>query len=318
MIGIKGGTQTWSKAEQTPSFKSDNVQTLDAVETEKAKGGAENIGEVLNKIADPNYVDPAKTRRVGNPELGKDAFLKLLLAQMKNQDPTQPFDSHEMAAQLAQFSSLEKLQNIDDGLGHLAKANEPSNQFASLSLIGKMVSGDSTQIIRNDTKEKHDIPFELGADAKTVKISVRNSQGEVVRDIQSDDLKKGKNTINWNGVNNDGAPMGEGSYQVAIEATDEKGHKLGVETKFSGAVTGVNFTAEGPLLVVGQQKIHLKDVKGIAMPEAVTAAPQTPTAKITNDVKQKTDQVVRKVQSNLGTDVAMSQEMLNKLQRETQ
>src|SRR5688500_17684299 len=119
MMNVKTGTKTWSTAEQTSSMKGDGKNTLSAQDRQKILG-EEDLGTHLNKIADPNWVDPAKMRKVGNSELDKDAFLKLFLAQLKNQDPTNPMESHELAAQLAQFSSLEKLNNIDTGIAGMA------------------------------------------------------------------------------------------------------------------------------------------------------------------------------------------------------
>src|SRR5689334_11359839 len=111
MIGVKTGTQTWSNSPQRTDWKSDGAQNISAID--KANHMPEDsVGDMLNKVADPNYVDQSKKMRtVGNNQLGKDAFMSLLLTQMKNQDPTNPLKSHEMAAQLAQFTSLEKLNN---------------------------------------------------------------------------------------------------------------------------------------------------------------------------------------------------------------
>ena len=176
MISIKGGTQTWSKATQESALGSDPNRTLGAQDVDKVLGDNKDIGEVLNKISDPNWIDPSKARQVGNDQLGKDAFLKLLLAQLKNQDPTSPFESHEMAAQLAQFSSLEKLQNIEGSLGTMAEAKDPGTNFAALNLIGKVAHGDSTQIIRSKEEESHDISFNLLADADEVKIKIENRE----------------------------------------------------------------------------------------------------------------------------------------------
>src|SRR3712207_3372809 len=99
VMNVKRGSQTFSKAEQASSLKNDNARTVSATDHQEAFGD-QNVGDVLNKIADPNWVDPTKKpRAVGNNQLDKDAFLKLMLAQMKHQDPTNPMQSHEMAAQ---------------------------------------------------------------------------------------------------------------------------------------------------------------------------------------------------------------------------
>ena len=106
MISIKGGTKVFSDS-KTTSFGggADEKQALTDAERQKYYGG-KDIGEILNKVSDPNWVDPAKQRKVGGSEMDKDAFLKLFLAQMKNQDPTNPLQNHELASHLAQFTTL--------------------------------------------------------------------------------------------------------------------------------------------------------------------------------------------------------------------
>ena len=268
MIGIKSGTKTWSTAEQQSSLKSDGRQTISAADKEAALGD-QNIGDYLNKIADPNWVDPSKVRKVGNNELDKDAFLKLFLAQLKNQDPTNPMESHELAAQLAQFTSLEKLNNIDEGISEISKQGDPNKSYDALNLIGRGVSGDSSKVSRSDTTSQHEISFNLGAPATKVELSVRNAAGQEIKKLLAGNLKSGANKINWDGQieNGTGAPVGD--YNVVITATNSAGQKVAAESKFEGRVSGVNFTPEGPVLMVGKQSIKLKDVKRIFDPREI-------------------------------------------------
>src|SRR4051812_45650628 len=105
-MNIKSGTQTWSKNPQPGIGRAEPTHSNSVQDETKAFGtNGDTIGDTLNRVADPNYIDTSKKMRaVGNPELGKDAFMNLLITQMKNQDPTNPLKSHEMAAQLAQFT----------------------------------------------------------------------------------------------------------------------------------------------------------------------------------------------------------------------
>ncbi len=262
MLSVKSGTQTWSKSEQVSSLKGDTSQHLSAQEREKVLGD-QDLGTYLNKVADPNWVDPAKLRKVGNSELDKDAFLKLFLAQLKNQDPMNPLQNHELAAQLAQFSSLEKLNNIDTGIAELSKREDPRHSYEALNLIGRNVSGDSSKIIRTDEKDIHDVKFKLAADAEKITFSFRDANGQEVRKLEGHNLKKGENSFTWDGRLENGTMAQPGEYNVVIEARALGGSKVFAETAFSGKVTGVNYTAEGPVLMIGNQTVRMSEVKKI-------------------------------------------------------
>jgi len=94
-MGVKLGTKAFGDIQgSTPASEMNSSSKNLSVKDQKTFGD-QNVGDVLNKIADPNYVDPAKKMRtVGNDKLDKDAFFKLMIAQMKNQDPTNPLKSH--------------------------------------------------------------------------------------------------------------------------------------------------------------------------------------------------------------------------------
>ena len=267
VMNVKRGTQSFSKAQQTSSMKSDAAsgagQTSGAQEFQKAFGD-QDMGEVLNKVADPNFVDPKhRLRGVGNPEMGKDAFMKMMLAQMKNQDPTNPTPSHEMAAQLAQFTSLESLNNINSTLEAMKSAQAPSTNFQALAFIGKRVSGDSSKITRAAGDTKHTANFQLMNDAMSVKVTVKDTGGNVVRKLDFGQMKKGDNSIEWNGIDDKGMPARAGEYKITVEGVGSNGAKVFAKTSFSGRITGLNYSSEGPVLLVGDQSIKMSDVKKI-------------------------------------------------------
>jgi len=262
-MNVKRSTQSYSKAEQASGFRPEETRTNSAPDMQKAYGD-QDVGDVLNKIADPNWIDPSKKiRTTGDPTLGKDAFMKLMLTQMKYQDPSNPMQSHEMAAQLAQFSSLEQLSNIHGTLESMKTQASPQTNYQALALIGKRVSGDSSKLNRAAGDTKHGISFELLGDAASVKITVKDSAGNVVRKFEAGAMKKGRNSIDWNGLKDDGLAARPGEYRISVEGQSKTGGKIFAKTAFGGRITGLNFTNEGPVLMVGNQSIKLSDVKKI-------------------------------------------------------
>ncbi|RME15754.1 MAG: hypothetical protein D6797_05995 [Bdellovibrio sp.] len=317
MISIKGGTQTWSSAKQESSLKGSNKEILSADEKEKYFGG-KDLGEILNKVADPNWIPPSKRKRqVGNNALDKDAFLKLFLAHLKNQDPTNPMQSHEMAAQLAQFTSLEKLENIDGGIKEIVRSNQAKQKsgFEALSLIGRVVSGDTSKIIRSSSDEVHEVTFKLPHQAKSGKAQIFDENQNLIKEYNLSNLKSGENSIEWDGKDSNGTPVKSGLYKVKIEAIGSNNKKLAVETKFQGRVTGVNYTPQGPVLLIGKKAVKLSDVKKIS------DASQEESEKVNkvqaSEVKPKKDgKQDDNIESSLQS-VGMERGLVNKLQKET-
>ena len=327
MMGIKRDTKTFSTSPQNETTKSEGANNLSAQDMAKLSG--EDVGDLLNKVSDPNWVDPSKkARAVGSDKMDKDAFMKMMLAQMKNQDPTNPLKSHEMAAQLAQFSQLEQLQNVNTTLEQMKMAQKPSETYQSLNFIGKSVAGDAARIYRGKGDKNHDFNFTLPEDAKEVSIKVRNSQGDIVRAVKLPNMRKGENSWSWNGQTENGTTTPVGDYQLLVEAkaAGAGDKKLSVKTDFDGVITGVNYTPEGPVLLVGNQSIKLKDVRKIVDPatqkkDQNAQKVQSPdlkklSAASENEVKGA-EEVPIGAEQPIMEQVGLSREMMNKLEKET-
>ena len=269
MINTKSSTKTWrdTPLSQEAGVGLDQQQVNSLTKDQKDKLGAEDLGTVLNKVADPNYIDPSKkVNGRGDSKMDKDAFFKVMMAQLKNQDPTNPLKNHEMAAQLAQFSSLEQMTNMNTTLNEIKGGNKPIEQFQALNLIGKEVSGDSAKITRSEIDKDHEIKFNLPQDAKTLEVQILNSKNDVIRKFNFSELKTGENKIIWNGMNERGANEKAGDFKVKFEGIGSNGQKINVKTDFTGIVSGLTFSSSGPVLQVGKQAIRLKDVKQFADP----------------------------------------------------
>ena len=326
MIHVKTGVKSFGQATESIGGKTANVNNMSAQDMQKALGG-ENIGDVLNKIADPNYVDPSKKiRTVGNDQLDKDAFMKLMLAQMKNQDPTNPMQSHEMAAQLAQFTSVEQMQNMNRTLSEIKNQGKPAESYQALNFIGKSVAGDSSKVTRLKGDTSHDFEYSL-PEVGNVQIKVRNEKGEIVRTVDLKNLKKGSNTWTWNGLNEQGLPTPAGEYQIFIDAKSSSGKGLAVKTDFDGVITGVNYTSDGPVLLIGTQSIKMKDVKKIVDPR-LNKNGQILNSEVESNLKNQQGATQTNIQQLAAGDapieapdvtetVSMSPDLMQKVQRQT-
>lgn len=235
----------------------------------------ETQGEVLKKIHQ-EYGSPEDKNREPVKKLGKDEFFKLMVTQIKNQDPTSPYKNEQMAAQMAQFTSLEQMFNVNQNLEKLAEGQQPLHQLGAAALIGKFVTSDSSQFSHTEGKYSG-LSFNVPVDDAKVRVSIINQKGEVVREIERSGLKKGDNKIDWDGRRSNNMLAPSGAYSLRISAENAQGRSVPVTTSKKFEVHGVGFEGRETVLFVGDSahpdKVLLKTVSRIE--DSPKASPAT-------------------------------------------
>lgn len=203
------------------------------------------------------------TAAAASKTMGKEAFLTLLITQLQHQDPLNPADSTEFTAQLAQFSSLEQLSNVNENLESLKLYQASINNAQAVAFIGKDIvfSGNHLAVQGGQASA---CEFELGAAAKSATVSIYDATGGFVADIPLTGLNAGKQSVVWDGRDRSGSPVADGSYTFEVQAMGVGGEKLTATTYSKGTVTGVVFEDGITYLMVGGSKIAVGEVTQIS------------------------------------------------------
>ncbi len=206
---------------------------------------------------------------VGSSNLGKDDFLNLLVTQLRYQDPLEPMKDSDFVAQLAQFSSLEQLSNINTLLGYSSELDYILSQTIAntmaTTIIGKeVVALGNTIYHQYDTDSR--ICFELEADAKNVEVKIYNETGSLIRTITEQDLEEGMNHIVWDGKDNSGTRVAGGEYSFEITAKDSSDESVGVQARIVGIVDSVRYL-DGRDIWLNGQRIEMSDIIEINLPD---------------------------------------------------
>jgi flagellar basal-body rod modification protein FlgD len=202
--------------------------------------------------------------------LDKNDFLKLLVAQIKVQDPLNPMDGAAFTAQLAQFSSLEQLYNVNANLGALQSVQETFNGVQALGYIGKTVAADGDGVTLGPTGEAR-LAFELESDAAKVAARIIGANGRLVRTIEAGPMSQGFQTIGWDGRDANGSRLAQGPYRFEIVAMDNADRMVPAVTLSSGEVTGIVKNSGGTFLLVGQEPVAVSQVVRVLAPKPEAA-----------------------------------------------
>ena len=217
--------------------------------------------------------------------LGKNDFLNLLVAQLKHQDPLNPAESTEFTAQLAQFSSLEQLNNINDNLKNMELFQTSVTNSQAVSYIGKEITarGNTVQLESGLAAE---CQFELEANAALVVISVYDAGGGFVKSFETGPLDAGRQYAAWDGTDRNGNPASAGLYRFEVQAVDANNQDVSVTSLMSSVVTGVSFIDQTARLITGLQTIAIDDVMAVSeaqsQPETVIPEIETNSNEIIN------------------------------------
>ena len=187
--------------------------------------------------------------------MGKDEFLKMLVAQLQNQDPMNPMEGQDLAVQLAQFSSVEQLIQLnsnyaDQAASANALAQSISNNGA-LSAIGRnvMAAGDQVEIPATGDAGDVSVTFSVGDAGGRATLTILDADGEEIGTRALGYVGGGKQTATL-GSAADG--LEPGGYTYGVSVVDSKGNAVPVQTFVIGTVDGVRYTSDGAVLTSGE------------------------------------------------------------------
>ena len=200
----------------------------------------------------------------GDSSLGKDDFLQILVAQLQAQDPLAPMEGQEFASQLAQFSSLEQLTNVNDNLEASQAFDVAMSNNSAIALIGKNVDAPGNAV---DLKsgEVETLSFSVDGDAADVSIDIFNSTGAIVSTIDLGAQTKGLREYVWNGTDSSGALLPAGNYTFNVTASDSVGNFVPTETFAAGLVTDVIFEGGQAYAIVNGQKLAVNEISKVSL-----------------------------------------------------
>ena len=187
----------------------------------------------------------------------QSSFLTLLVAQLKNQDPTNPMQNNELTTQLAQISTVSGIEKLNTTLGSISGQIDNSQSLQASSLIGHGVMIPGSTILAgtnttDGTSNTSTTPFgvELQQPADKVTATITDKAGAVVRTIDIGELKAGVHTFTWDGTLADGTTAPNGSYNVAISASSGTTQLVAQPLQFA-LVQGVTRGSDGNKLDLG-------------------------------------------------------------------
>ena len=201
----------------------------------------------------------AASAATGSATLGKNEFLKLLTAQLQQQDPTQPMDSTAFVAQLAQFSSLEQMNNVNDTLTKMLTSQGTALQTTAASMVGKTAIFNTDQVSLTQGQPAI-ITANLSQAATNVNLVIQDESGSNVRVASLGQMQSGNNRIKWDGLDNNGDQLPTGDYTAQVMATDINGKTIPLTLNGSARITGITFDNGTPKFLAGGSTLQLSDI----------------------------------------------------------
>ncbi len=191
----------------------------------------------------------------------QDRFLKLLVTQLKNQDPLNPMDNAQMTSQMAQISTVEGIDKLNATLQMILNGSNENQAMQAAALVGHGVLVPGTGLALTGGMAIGGIELDEPADRVTV--TVKDANGIAVKTLELGGRDAGSHCIGWDGKTDSGARAVDGAYSISVVAQrgDAKG---GARTLELGMVSSVARTSQGVSLNVGALgNVRMSDVREI-------------------------------------------------------
>lgn len=189
-----------------------------------------------------------------------NTFLTLLTSQLKNQDPTSPMDSTTFTQQLVMYSQVEQQISTNTNLKTLIGQGTTQLGAYATSYLGKAVSVTNGKAALSNGAATW--TYNLGTTAASNTLTVTDANGNVVY-TGNGATSSGNHQFNWNGQDNQGNQLADGTYTLTVSAKASDGSAVTAQVASAGVVSEIDMTSGTPQLMVGGMKIGLGDIANI-------------------------------------------------------
>lgn len=212
-------------------------------------------------VGSTNQTTSSSASSTTTKSLDKDAFLKLLVAQLQHQDPTNTQDPTQMVQQMATFSSLEAQQNTNNLLASIQTQNSALYQAQSADLIGKKIQITSGKIALTGGAAQVGVNMGAAGDAT---FTIKNAKGVTVATLGPVALEAGDTVLAWNGQDANGTQLPDGNYTVSVSAKNAAGTGITASTTTTATVSAVSFVDNEVKVTAGGNQYSLNNITRIS------------------------------------------------------
>ena len=206
------------------------------------------VAPVNNTTTATPDLSSALSGATGGKTMGKEDFLKLLVAQLKNQDPLAPQDNTQFVAQLAQFSSLEQGMGVNDRLDKMMLQNQGMANSNIINMVGQVATVKGSLITTDGSGLGQPVAFTQDRASDHTVVQIQDASGKIIRTLDLGSRPVGISKITWDGRSDDGLVQPAGTYAVNVKATDADGGTVVVSQETTATIKGVAFDKGYPVL----------------------------------------------------------------------
>ncbi|UXF01926.1 flagellar hook capping protein FlgD [Fervidobacterium riparium] len=201
------------------------------------------------------------TERTTKKDLDKEAFLRLLTTQLKNQDPLEPMKDRDFIAQMSQLSSLEQIMNMSKSVQTFVDTAAQLYRTQAVSMIGKTaVVKTNTIMVSNGVPETK--TFTLNEPANIV-VRIYTQDGKLVKEQKLGNVEAGMQLLAWDGKDETGVKVKDGKYVFKILKSTGNGDFEEIPSVESGVVSGVQFDGSNINVVVNSKIYDISEISEI-------------------------------------------------------
>jgi flagellar basal-body rod modification protein FlgD len=191
-------------------------------------------------------------------DLDKNAFLKLLVAEIQNQNPLEPMDNQKFVEQMTQFSTMEQMTNMSESFQEFMNASMATTRLQASAVVGKYAVIEGNEIKFRDNSAES-IVFNVEEQGEVL-IRITNPDGKLIREENLGYKEAGIHGYQWDGRDDSGTMQAEGTYNYQLVVVDSTGQEKTFGGVDGGTVEAVQFVDNNIYVIVNGQKYNFEDI----------------------------------------------------------